>query len=270
MNSLLRYHGGKHKIADWIISKMPEHKCYVEPFGGGASVLLKKNPVITEVYNDLDKEVFNVFRTIRENYDELARRISMTLYSKEDFQLSFEKSDDPIETARRFLIQSRMSISTGRSNNSTFRTTINKDDYHSNPLTLFNLTETLYLTRQRMSRVIIENTDAFTMFEKYDLPGTLWFLDPPYINHTRTYKSIKYGYTHNLSDHDHETLCKVIRTLKGKVIICNYENDIYNTLLEDWTKDSCRGFTNSSRKTTETIWMNYKYQDLFTSNITSK
>lgn len=269
MNSLLQYHGGKHKIADWIISKMPEHKCYVEPFGGGASVLLKKNPVITEVYNDLDKEVYNVFRVIRDNYDELVRRVSMTLYSREDFYLSFEKTNDPIESARRFLVQSRMSLSTANRQKltGTFRTTVNADDYHSNPLTLYNVTETIFLARQRLSRVIIENTDAFMMFKSYNLPETLWFLDPPYLKQKITHKSIKHGYSHNLTDHDHEMLCKVIRTLKGKVIICNYDNEIYNEILADWHTDTCRGFTNSSRKTVEKIWMNYKYQDLFTSNI---
>ena len=91
----LRYHGGKWNLASWIISHFPVHECYVEPFGGAASVLLQKSRSPLEVYNDLDGRVVSFFSVLRERPDELARLLSLTPYARAEYELSYEISERP-------------------------------------------------------------------------------------------------------------------------------------------------------------------------------
>src|SRR5574343_303278 len=91
----LRYFGGKFRLAPWIISQFPPHTVYVEPFGGGGSVLLRKLPAYHEVYNDLDGDVVNFFRVLREQPDELLRAIDLTPYSREEQRQAFDANDEP-------------------------------------------------------------------------------------------------------------------------------------------------------------------------------
>lgn len=102
----LRYHGGKFRIAQWIINQFPEHLCYVEPFGGGGSVLLRKSPAKIEVYNDLNGGVVNFFRVLRERPADLIAAIELTPYSRKEFIQAQEPCDDPLERARRFYVWS--------------------------------------------------------------------------------------------------------------------------------------------------------------------
>ncbi len=263
--AIVRYHGGKHKIANWIVGKMPVHACYIEPFGGGAAVLLRKRSAKTEVYNDLDQEVYNVFRTIRENADALANALYLTPYSRQELQAAYEPTGDPLEAARRFIVRSHMAITTTSiKTRSGFRAAINSGDYCSQVATWSKLPEVVHTVRQRFSRVILENCDAFDLFDRYDLPGTLWYLDPPYTNDSRSEKSVKYGYRHNLTPEQQVALCERIRRLKGPVMLSGYDNPTYNTLLHDWKKEYTKGFTDSHRKlATEVLWMNFNRNLLF-------
>lgn len=111
---LARYHGGKWILAKWILSFVPEHRIYVEPYGGAASVLLRKPRSYAEVYNDLDGEWVNVFRVLRNpsHARELVRQAYYTPYSREEFETSYLASGDPVEQARRTLFRSAAGFST--------------------------------------------------------------------------------------------------------------------------------------------------------------
>ena len=85
MRPLLRYHGGKWLLAPWIISHFPAHRVYVEPFGGAASVLIRKERSYAEVYNDLDSEVVNLFRVLRAQPDDLVHAIELTPFARDEF-----------------------------------------------------------------------------------------------------------------------------------------------------------------------------------------
>src|SRR5262245_58814798 len=100
---VLRYHGGKWRLAPWIIEHFPEHRIYVEPYGGGASVLLRKSRAFAEVYNDLDGDVVNVFRVLRDRASAAAliRAIELTPWARDEFRLSYRPASDPVERARR-------------------------------------------------------------------------------------------------------------------------------------------------------------------------
>lgn len=106
----VRYHGGKFRLASWIISHFPAHRCYVEPFGGGASVLLKKEPSEAEVYNDLDGDVVNLFRVLRhpETSRALSEACALTPYSRDEFMQAYAPADNPVEQARRLVVRATM------------------------------------------------------------------------------------------------------------------------------------------------------------------
>jgi DNA adenine methylase len=105
---ILRYHGGKWRLAKWITGHFPPHRVYVEPFGGGGSVLLSKPRSYAEVYNDLDGEIVNLFKQARDSGPELQRLIELTPYSRDEFDLSFETAAEPLERARRTIVRSQM------------------------------------------------------------------------------------------------------------------------------------------------------------------
>ena len=112
---LLRYHGGKWRLADDIIALMPRHRRYVEPFGGGASVLLRKpRSPAGELYNDLDGSIANLFAVLRdrEAAAELTRVVALTPYSRDGFRSAYESATDPVEQARRTLIRAYMGFGT--------------------------------------------------------------------------------------------------------------------------------------------------------------
>lgn len=100
---VLRYHGGKWRLAPWIIQHFPPHRTYVEPYGGAASVLMRKPRSYAEVYNDLDGEVCSLFRVLREPASavELRRLVALTPFARDEFALSYVPSPDPIEYGAR-------------------------------------------------------------------------------------------------------------------------------------------------------------------------
>lgn len=137
-------------LAPWIISHFPEHRIYVEPFGGGGSVLLRKPRSYAEVYNDLDSEIVNLFRIVRERGDELARALRFTPYSREEYLATAETSEDPLERARRTVVRSFMGFSsTSIHRNTGFRSDSNRSgttpahDWASYPETLSHTMERL-------------------------------------------------------------------------------------------------------------------------------
>ena len=122
---VLRYHGGKWRLAPWILSFFPLHRIYVEPFGGAASVLLRKPRSFAEVYNDLDAEVVHVFRVLRDPAMAavLREQLELTPWSRREFYDAYQPTEDPVERARRTIIRSFMSHGTTsrRRNRTGFR-----------------------------------------------------------------------------------------------------------------------------------------------------
>ncbi len=257
--SLMKYHGGKTKLAAWIIAQMPPHKCYVEPFGGGGAVLLAKKPASSEVYNDLSGDIVNFFRIIRERGEEFAHMVNMTPFAREEFEIGYEPTDCPMERARRFFIRCDMAVTTTSQNEkSGFRTAINSSmDYSSQFLTWFKRPGAILRTRDRLARVCIENTDAMKLLARFDRPQTLFYLDPPYYNATRSAKSVRIGYTHNLTDEQHVELLEKVNTMKAKVMISGYDNPLYNEHLKHWRRAEATAYDDAKKARTEVLWMNY-------------
>lgn len=256
---LLRYHGGKWMLAPWIISHLPRHRIYVEPFGGAASVLLRKPRSYAEVYNDLDGEVVNLFRVCRERPAELVRGIEWTAYARDEYRLAFEETDDPLESARRMVVRSFMGFGSNavqravksgfRANASRSGTTPAHDWRHLPP--------NLLAVAERLRGVTIENRPAAEVIAQQDGPTTLVYADPPYVRETRSNKMHgHHGYTHEMTDADHKDLAEVLRGVRGMVALSGYRCDMYDALYAGWRRIDRDALADGARKRVESLWLN--------------
>lgn len=260
---VVRWFGGKWKLAPWIISHFPAHRCYVEPFGGGASVLMRKQPAYAEVYNDLDGDIVNLFRVLRSpDAEELARRIELTPFAREEFEVSYECSIDKIEMARRLVVKSFMGFGTN-AHNSARRTGFRSNSNRSGTTPARdwrNYPEALAKVIDRLRGVIVENRPAEMVMATHDSETTLHYVDPPYVWDTRapakaTNKSYG-GYVHEMNDDDHIGLLRFLRSLKGMVLISGYANPIYDFHLDGWERVETPAFADGAAARTECLWMN--------------
>jgi len=233
---ILRYHGGKWKLAPWIIANMPSHRVYVEPFGGGGSVLLRKQRSYAEVYNDKWDMVVNVFRVLRdrESAEELARLLTLTPFSRVEFEgcgdVDIEAISDPIERARRTIFRSQAGFGSAASNarySTGFRSNSNRSgttpaqDWINYPAHVRTYVE-------RLSGVIIEHRDAAGVMRQHDGEQTLHFVDPPYVHDTRNMQHA--AYAHELTDQDHVALAAALHGLSGMVLLAGYPSALYEEL----------------------------------------
>lgn len=261
---VLRYHGGKWRFAPNIISFFPPHRVYVEPYGGAASVLLRKPRCYAEVYNDLNADVVSLFRILRdpEQAGELARLCALTPYGRQEFDQAYEPSTCPLELARRFLVRSFMGFGTSGSRSTKtgfrarpFRSGCDATGVHD----WTTYPKSLAVVSERLLKVLIECRPALDVIKAHDGPETLFYLDPPYVASTRT--SLKRGnspYAFEMSDEDHRELAGTIRSLEGMAVISGYNSPLYRELYADWRMVSwdvpVQGHTGSVERT-ECLWL---------------
>jgi DNA adenine methylase len=255
---LVRYHGGKWKLAPWIISYFPEHRTYVEPFGGGGSVLIRKERCYAEVYNDLDGEIVNLFRVARDYGEELHRKIELTPFARDEFEESYLPTDDMVEQARRTLVRSFQGFGsaavskqrTGFRANSNRSGTTPAHDWANYP-------EALEAVINRLKGVVIENRDAVDCMRQHDSSETLFYVDPPYVLATRYMEEKTSCYKYEMTDEQHTVLATALRSLKGMVLVSGYPCELYDDqLFSDWERIERRAFADGSKERTEVIWMN--------------
>lgn len=241
---IVRYHGGKWRIASWIISHFPAHHTYVEPFGGGASVLLRKPRSFGEVYNDIDGDIVNLFQVLRNprHASALAEAVRWTPFARQEFNESYCRVDDFIERARRTCVMAHMGFgsaasritSEGRRMRTGFRGTTKR----SGTLPAHNwrdLPDVIIATAERMRAVVVESRPAELLLEKYDGTDTLFYVDPPYVHETRSRTSVN-TYAGEMSDADHTRLATLVRSLRGFVVLSGYRCGLYDDLFGDWVR----------------------------------
>lgn len=257
----LRYHGSKWRIAKWIIGYFPPHECYVEPFGGGAAILLRKPRSWLEIYNDKDNQVVNFFRVLREQSDALIGAIEFTPFAKAEWELSFLNDPDPVEQARRFYVRAYMSIAGPTAQWSTGwrrQKVITKQNgkKRMTPAAIsFMKVDHLYEITERLKGVQIECDDALAVIQRYDSPETLFYLDPPYPSSTRG-RWKRHGYTHEMTDGQHGELSTVLHNIEGMAVISGYRCGLYDNLYADWQRVDKRVRTNAARgDATESLWI---------------
>ena len=257
---VLRWHGGKWKIADWIIGFFPKHRVYVEPFGGGGSVLLKKPKAHLEIYNDLDAGVVNLFRILRdpEKSAKLTSLLRLTPFSRQEFEDSYNEDNiDEIEFARRFVVRSYMGfgsdscnrgVATGFRVSATRAGTSSGGDWASYPNNLAAVLE-------RLQGVTIERRPGMELMRFVDSTTTLHYVDPPYPFESRSKKRIG-NYAHEMTDQDHRALGTCLHELKGYVMVSGYRCELNDELYAGWERHDRAIFTNGGHARTECVWLN--------------
>lgn len=261
---VLRYHGGKFKLAPWIISHFPEHRVYTEVFGGAASVLMQKKRSYAEVYNDKWDTVVNVFRVLRDPQlaSQLTKCLTLTPFARDEFEMAGEKDlsliNDPVEKARLTVFRSFAGFGSASTNNNHatgFRSNSNRSgttpahDWKDYPNHIESFVE-------RLRGVVIENRDYKEVLIQHDSIQTLHFIDPPYVHETRNMKRGNAAYVHEMSDDDHRELAGVISGLYGMVIVSGYESELYSEIFSEWSVIKKSAFADGARKRVECLWLN--------------
>ena len=261
---VLRWHGGKWKLAPWIIGHFPPHRIYTEAFGGAASVLLRKDPAFSEVYNDLDGEVVNLFQVLRSpDSDRLIELLKLTPFARGEFEASYGDTDEPIERARRLIIRSFMGFGSDAPNKD-LRTGFRAQSPQSGrspEKDWLNYPDALAVTVVRLRGIVIERRPAVEVIAKNDAPDTLHYVDPPYMPETRSTKSgrgrLKYhAYVHEMTDQDHAELLEVLRNVAGMVVLSGYPAPLYEEALTDWRRVQTSALADGARPRTEVLWIN--------------
>ncbi|WDR03642.1 DNA adenine methylase [Devosia algicola] len=252
---VLRWHGGKWVLAPWIIEHFPPHRVYVEPFGGAASVLMRKARSYAEIYNDLDGDVVNLFRVLRsDRAGSLVEAVRMTPFSRTEFSEAYQKTDDDLERARRLIIRSFMGFGSNGHNKATgFRANSNRSG--TTPAhDWVNYPESLVEVIKRLQGVTIEGKDARAVILQHDTPETLHYIDPPYVMATRSDADADYAV--ELTDDDHSSLLDCLHGLSGMVVLSGYPHPLYENSLTEWMRVERRALADGARERTEVLWIN--------------
>lgn len=256
MKTVLKYPGSKWSMTDWIISNFPvgyEKMTYLEPFFGSGAVFFNKKRSI----NDLDGNVVNLFKVIRDSPEELARLIEFTPWSREEYRNSYEMTGNSLEDARKFLVRMWQAIGSKTSDITGWRNNIQdlngNVDQWSTKLPKRIIDATYRLRHVNSHQVNIENQSAKQLLERYARPYVFIYLDPPYVINTRSGRIYKY----EMTDKDHKELLEIIKQHPGPVLLSGYDNEIYNKILEGWHKEYKRANCEGGQKRTEVLWMNY-------------
>lgn len=255
----LRWYGGKWRLAPRLIELFPPHRIYVEPYGGAASVLLRKERSYGEVYNDLDGEVVNLFRVLRDTRlaPKLVRQLYLTPFAREEFEACYPRCEDPVERARRLVALSFMGFganahiraSTGFRGNVTRSGSTPAHDWMRYP-------EALQQTIERFRGVVIEQRDAVDVIKRYDGPRVLFYVDPPYVQSTRARYGAHRRYSVEMTDDNHGELLDVLRSVVGAVVLSAYDHPLYDQQLRTWRKIELAARADGAKARTEIVWLN--------------
>lgn len=258
------WYGGKYSHLDWLLPLLPPCHHYCEAFGGSAAVLLNRDPSPVETYNDIDGEVTNFFRVLRDEPERLVRAIALTPFSREEFALACEIDPalDPVERARRFYVRARQ-VRTGLAQSASLGRWANCKNTSRAGMAgaisrWLGAIEDLPEIALRLLRVQIENRPAIEIIRLYDSPNTLFYCDPPYLHETRGDNN---AYAYEMSDEEHRQLAEVLNSVQGLVAISGYDCDLMNELYSppNWVKNvgPTRTIHSTKDKRTEILWTNY-------------
>jgi DNA adenine methylase len=265
---LLRYFGGKVRLASWVASHLPPHDRYIEPFGGGAAVLLAKDRSPLEVYNDLDGDVVNLFRVLRceVSAQRLGRAVALTPFSRLEFEAAFEIADDPVERARRLLARSCMGHGAQAVIGATtsFRNAPHRHPHQALDWARFPIR--LAWVAERLRGVLVEQRDAAYVIERFATSTSVTYLDPPYP--LEAIKNSRKRYNFTMTRNAHEELALLANRCAGAVVVSGYSIPWYEDLYRGWERVEKRATTHSGAHRTEVLWIRRPHLRPFGSQLT--
>ncbi len=257
MKAIMKYPGGKWRIAKWIVSNFPEHHSYLEPFFESGAVLFNKPRSNIETVNDLDGNVVNLFEWIKKDPERLAHEIYFTPYARQVYEDAFAAvPEDSLEKAVNFYIRLNMGYG--------FRTTGEKVGWKNDvqgrerayaAVGWCNLPEKIIQAAERLRGVQIENRPAIEVMQRFNNKKVLIYLDPPYmpdVRHGKQYRCEMYD------KESHADLLDVAKAHKGPVLISGYDSELYNDLLKDWYRKETICYSQVASKKKEVLWMNFR------------
>jgi DNA adenine methylase len=248
-------------MTGWIISNFPEgyeKMTYCEPFFGSGAVFFNKKRSLVETINDLDGNVVNLFKVIREHPQELARLIEFTPWSREEYKLSYTKTGDELEDARRFLVRMWQAIGAKSSDITGWRSNIKSINGNVTqwamvlPQNIIDISSRLKHSRNRL--VQIENQTAVKLIERYNRKNVFIYCDPPYVMSTRNNRI----YACEMTDADHKELLELLMNHQGPVMLSGYQNEIYQELLGEWHMQTKKVNCEAGGERVEALWTNYE------------
>lgn len=256
------WYGGKFSHLGWLLRLLPQCHHYCEPFAGSAAVLLNRPPSPVETYNDIDGEVTNFFRVLREHSGELVKQIGLTPFSREEFY----KACGPyhglgeIERARRFFVRARQ-VRTGLAQTASLGRWANCKNTSRAGMSgvvsrWLGSVDMLPAIAERLLRVQIENRPAAEVISLYDDQRTLFYCDPPYPHEARG-DAKAYGF--EMSNEEHENLAALLNKVKGKVAVSGYRCALMDKLYGEWVRVDApaKKCHSVKRARTEALWINY-------------
>lgn len=258
----VKWHGGKRYLARRIIEQFPPHRIYLEPFGGGGSVLLNKSPVDVETYNDLDLRITRLFRVLRDEGEEFAKRVRFIPYSQIEFEEARRYREDAsdLDKAVNDFVRWRQSFG-GKGQSWSFTTGRSRGGMAGDVNAWWTAIDLLPEIIERLRRVQIVCQPAVDAIRRFDHTEGLIYCDPPYVHGTRA-KGGTDIYGVEMSDEDHRNLARALRECKSRVVLSGYPSDLYDELFGDWRRiefDIANHAAGGKRKTRERecLWMSF-------------
>ena len=260
MNTLLNYPGAKWGMAKEIVALMQPHRSYLEPFFGSGAVLFNKPQSAIETVNDIDGDIVNFFRVLREQPDRLAEAISLTPYAREVFDDShYNRGTDDFDRAYRFAIRSKMGHGF-----KTYQKTGFKIDVYARERSYCvgcwnRLPGDLLEAAHRLNDVQNENRPALDLIRRFNYENGLIYADPPYLLETRGGKM----YRHEMTEQDHLELLDALKQHKGAVILSGYPSEMYDRELTGWSRITRKSYNQNAEQRTEVLWCNFETPGMF-------
>jgi DNA adenine methylase len=270
----LKWHGGKYYLAARFVALMPHHLHYVEPFFGGGSVLMARDPDetnlwldphrgVSEVVNDIDGTLINFWRVLQDSvkFEQFQRRVQCIPFARAEWDQAHEHvyGKDAVEDAVAFFVNCRQSRSGLRTCFSSVTRNRTRRQMNGNASEWLSAVDGLPEVHARLRRVLIENMDALELIRREDTPHTLYYIDPPYLHETRTSTD---AYAFEMSKEKHEELLRLLLECRGMVMLSGYPSQHYDSLLASWTRHTFDLPNNAAggeakRRMTEVLWCNF-------------